>query len=242
MDFDTVLFDLGGTLIKYENEYSWRELAMLGCRHAAPFVKESTGIEVSPDLLAGKLLKTIDDLMKAQGEDLAEIRIYDMVTSVLSDLGVNVSDGLPAKFVEIYYQPTTEQIVLEKGAVEILSSLRGKGKKIGLVSNSIFPAEFHRSEMKRFGIFDFFDFTIFSSEAGIRKPNKEIYLGALKLAGASPERTVFVGDRMLEDVAGPKSIGMKAILKYDDRRDYSLAEKPFKTIFGLVELEEIFFG
>ena len=62
------------------------------------------------------------------------------------------------------------------------------------------------------------------------------------MAGTETERAIFVGDRMLEDIAGPKSLGMKAILKFDDRRDYSLAEKPFKTIFDLVELEELFFG
>jgi HAD superfamily hydrolase (TIGR01549 family) len=239
LKYDAALFDLGGTLIIYENEYSWKELALLGCRNARPVLKELSGAELPAERIRSHLLQVLDDAIQAHSEDLAEIDLYEIISVVLGDLGVEISDGLPAKFVDSYYQPTTDQIVLVPGAVELLSKLKGAGLKIGLISNSIFPAKFHRDEMQRFGILDYFDFTIFSSEVMIRKPNEEIYLKALSLAKSQSERTVFVGDRLIEDVAGPQAVGIKAILKFDERRDYSDPVEPYRTVHSLDELGKI---
>lgn len=239
MKFDAVLFDLGGTLIIYENKHSWKELALLGCRNAAPVLERLSGAKIPPERIRSRLLQALDDAILAHSEDLAEIDFFEIISVVLSDLGVEISDGLPAKFVDSYYEPTTEQITLVPGAVELLSKLKDAGLKIGLISNSIFPAKFHRDEMRRFGILDHFDFTIFSSEVMIRKPNKEIYLKALSLTKSQSERTVFVGDRLIEDVAGPQAVGIKAILKFDERRDYSDPVEPYRTVHSLRELGKI---
>jgi putative hydrolase of the HAD superfamily len=237
--FETALFDLGGTLIVYENKYSWRELAFLGCKRAIPFLKKTAGVEISAEELAGELLYVIDANLKDHLEDMVEIEILDVVSDALNGMGVAPTDGIPAGFVDIYYQPTTEQIVPEPDSVDILRELKARGMTIGLVSNSIFPARFHRDEMARFGMLEYFDFTIFSSECGIRKPNPEIYRKALVESASGAANAVFIGDRMLEDVAGPQDAGIKAILKYVERRDYSLDARPFRTIKRLKELESI---
>lgn len=242
MKFDAAIFDLGGTLIIYENRHSWTELALLGCRNAAPVLKEITGVEIPPERIRTQLLQILDDAMQARSKDLVEVDLFQIVSTALADLGVEISDGLPAKFVHSYYQPTTKQIALVPGAVELLSKLKGTGLKIGLISNSIFPAEFHRHEMQRFGILDYFDFTIFSSEVMIRKPKKEIYLKALSLMESESERTVFVGDRLIEDVAGPQAVGMRAILKFDEKRDYSDDVEPDAVIYSFDQLEKIILG
>ena len=242
MKFETVLFDLGGTLIIYENKYSWKELALLGCRNAVPVVKEITGVDVAAEEMWEALLRTIDENLREHAEDLAEIHIFDIIGGILRTFDIEITDGLPAKFLDSYYRPTTEQIAVVPGATEILHRFKEAGLKIGLISNSIFPPEFHRGEMKRFGILDYFDFTIFSSEVGIRKPSRDIFINALSLAGSPPERTLFVGDREAEDIAGPQSTGMKAVLKFHERRDYSESIRPFRTIHDLKELEGIVLG
>jgi HAD superfamily hydrolase (TIGR01509 family) len=239
LKFDAAIFDLGGTLIIYENKYSWTELALLGCRNAAPVLKEISGVEIPPERIRSRLLQILDDTIQAHSQDLAEVDLSDIASVALADLGVEISDGLPARFIDSYYRPTTEQIALVSGAAELLSKVKGAGLKIGLVSNSIFPAKFHRDEMRRFGILDYFDFTIFSSEAMIRKPKKEIYLKALSLLKSESEKTVFIGDRLIEDVAGPQAVGMRAILKYNQRRDYSDPVEPYRIIHSLDQLERI---
>lgn len=242
MIFDAALFDLGGTLIRYENRYSWRELALLGCRRAVPFLRDSTGAELDAEELTAALLEEIQNSMRRHEEEMAEIVIEDLVRRVLSGFGIIVNEDLARKFIEVYYRPTTEQIAPEKGGSELLSKLKRRGMTLGLVSNSIFPAEFHRAEMERFGLLAHLDFTIFSSEYGMRKPSREIYRRALEMAGTEPGRTVFVGNSMLEDIAGPRKLGMRAILKKVDGKDYALDEKPFRIIKELGELETILTG
>jgi putative hydrolase of the HAD superfamily len=59
----------------------------------------------------------------------------------------------------------------------------------------------------------------FSSEVGVRKPHREIYADALKKLGADPSRTLFVGDRVREDVQGPQALGMRAVLTREWRQE-----------------------
>lgn len=238
MIYKAAFFDLGSTLINYDN-HPWDELGRMGCESARPLLDGLTLEAVTPERLWADFHYAIDQMFENHSEDLKEIDLYEVTAMILANLGVRHLDGLATRFVDAYYQPITTQISLIPGAREILSKFKAAGLKIGLVSNTIFPATFHRREMERFGIMNFFDFTIFSSELKIRKPKKEIYLTALEMAGSLPEETVFVGDRLVEDVGGPQSVGIRGILKFTEGRDYSALIEPFKTIHSLGELEKI---
>jgi putative hydrolase of the HAD superfamily len=205
MKYKLVLFDLGGTLINYDNS-PWTELGRLGCIEGAKFIKSELGRDISADVLNEKLHNAIGRMIETRGNDEFELDLIDMTTKTLADLGINLSDGLPEKFIGGYYKPIGDQITLFPYAGEILRKIKGAGMKIGLVSNTIFPAEYHRREMRSFGLMEYFDFTIFSSEEKIRKPGKEIYKKALRLGKADPADAIFIGDRLVEDVAGPQII------------------------------------
>jgi HAD superfamily hydrolase (TIGR01549 family) len=238
MKYKAVIFDLGSTLINYEN-HSWDELGLMGCRNAAPLLKQIADIEIPPEKLRSEFHIIIDQMFLNHSEDLKEIDLREVTSLILERLGVAFVDGLSSRFIDAYYQPITDQASLVEGADEILSKIKSAGIKIGLISNTIFPPAYHRQEMRRFGLYDYFNFTIFSSDVGIRKPKREIFLRAMKLAGSTPETTVFVGDRLAEDVGGPQSLGIRAVLKVTEGRDYSLPIAPFATIHHLRELEKI---
>ncbi len=238
MKFDAVIFDLGSTLINYEN-HSWDELGILGCRNACPILNGLSNQLISPEILWKDFHYAVDKMFENHTEDLVEIDLYEITSGILAKLGITVADGLATRFVDAYYQPITGQTTLMPGADEILQKCRAAGLKIGLISNTIFPAAFHRAEMERFGILPFFDFTIFSSEFKFRKPKKEIFLKALDLAGSKPDTTVFVGDRLVEDIGGPQALGIKGILRFVEGRDYSAPITPYRTIYKLSELEKI---
>lgn len=218
MKYEAVIFDLGSTLINYEN-HSWDELGRMGCAHAAPLIKGISNVEISPELLWSDFHDAIDQMFINHTADLVEIDLHEVTTTILKKLGINVIDGFAGRFIDAYYQPITEQCSLLPGAREILKKIKGADLKIGLISNTIFPADFHRAEMRKFGIHSYFDFTIFSSEFKFRKPKKEIFLKAIELAESKPETTIFVGDRLVEDIGGPQAAGIKAILKVTEDRD-----------------------
>ncbi len=238
MKFKLALFDLGGTLIDFEN-HPWHELGMRGCRESSRFLKNKFGVDVSPEVLNEKFYLVIDQMIETRTENDVEIELMALTREILRGFGINATDGIPAKFIEAHYKPIREQITLVPAAREVLSEFKEAGLIIGLVSNTIFPAEYHRSEMRDFGIYDYFDFTLFSSEEKIRKPNKELYLKALRMGGAKPGEAIFIGDRLLEDVGGPQSVGIKGILKRVERREQSADIKPFETIDDLVALKDI---
>ncbi|UCC78946.1 MAG: HAD family hydrolase [Candidatus Zixiibacteriota bacterium] len=238
MKFKLVLFDLGGTLINYENS-SWLELGRLGCIEGVKYIREALNFDIEVEELDSRLHNAVGRMIKSRDDSDAELDLIDLTGRILKELGVNITDGLPEKFIEAYYKPIRDQITLVPYAREILSKIKDAGMRIGLVSNTIFPADYHRTEMREFGLYDFFGFALFSSEEKIRKPGKEIFLRALKLGKSDPGDTVFIGDRLEEDIAGPQSVGIKAILKCVDGREYSSEITPFETIRDLKELENI---
>ncbi len=111
---------------------------------------------------------------------------------------------------------------LVEGAKSTLISLKKKGYKIGLISNTgRTPGETMRLILEGHGILGYFDHTVFSNEAGYVKPSRRIFEIALEGLGSRAGSAVHVGDSALLDVYGAASAGMKAIHfnRYAERFD-----------------------
>jgi putative hydrolase of the HAD superfamily len=61
------------------------------------------------------------------------------------------------------------------------------------------------------GVAERLDFSVFSSEVGMRKPHPAIFERALAALGVEPQRALFVGDRLYEDVRGAGELGMTTV-------------------------------
>lgn len=90
---------------------------------------------------------------------------------------------------------------------DLISLLKGRGYKIGFLSNTEIPAMefFHQRGYTQF------DVAIFSCKEGICKPDKRIYERALDRLGVQPHEAVFIDDRG-ENVRGAQDVGLYAIL------------------------------
>jgi putative hydrolase of the HAD superfamily len=55
------------------------------------------------------------------------------------------------------------------------------------------------------------DFSVFSSEVGLRKPHPAIFERALDALDVEPEQALFVGDRLFEDIRGAAELGMTTV-------------------------------
>ncbi len=96
----------------------------------------------------------------------------------------------------------------EKSEVlSIVSSLKGNGYKIALLSNTETPMLDFFYEKK----YKFFDVTVFSCVEGITKPDRRIYEITLKRLGVKPQEAVFIDDRE-ENISGAKNIGINTVL------------------------------
>lgn len=233
--FRAILFDLGGTLLEYEN-LTWQELSRQGFRLAFERLRDS--IDNFP--AEEEFVRLFDDYFESRYADslktLIEVRVTDLIKDCFATLKLPGDGFLQREFLEAYYRPITEQVSMAGGAREILGHLKSSGLKLALVSNTIFPGDFHRRELRRFGLVGLFDHLFFSCEVGFKKPHPIIFKKALEAMEVQPQEVVSVGDRLKEDIAGPKSLGMRAILKIKEANDYAEDIAPDVVIKDLDEL------
>lgn len=234
-----VIFDLGCTLIEYE-ALSWDELAKHAVANGYALLRKKN-IELPPYPEFYNRYTPIRDKFRAQArEQLTEWTIQDAARMLLKEIGVKASADDIEEFFDAYYEPVAEQLYIYDDTVETLENLRDRISTIGLISNTIFPERTHRAELQRFGIDHFFDFEIYSSSFGLRKPHPDIFYHAANQAGAGPSECVYIGDRYPEDILGPTRIGMSAILKRRDGREYPAERtEPFAEITRLSELIDL---
>lgn len=102
---------------------------------------------------------------------------------------------------------------LSEDAVATLEGMRNRVRRIGLISNTgRSPGVALRQLMEKLGILEFFHATIFSDEAGCRKPDKRIFGLAARELGTEPSNTIHIGDNPEADIWGAKQAGMHAVL------------------------------
>ena len=88
-----------------------------------------------------------------------------------------------------------------------------KDYKLGVISDAIFsPGRVLRTLLEGEGLLQYFDICVFSDEIGHSKPEPVVFQAAFKGFDIEPGELVHIGDREHNDIAGPQSLGAKAIL------------------------------
>lgn len=238
MGLKGILFDLGSTLIEFDNT-QWDKLESACVQKGYEFLAQR-GYRLPDRDDFGKIFLTEfhSAWQKAQ-ETLIEVKLPDWVSNFLIRYGIASPDGFGIEFLRHYYQPISNQITLIEGAKEVLEHFKDQNFKIGLISNSSFPTEFHMEELKSYQISHLFEEILFSYDFGLRKPHPDLFKYLLNKLELKPQETIFIGDRLVEDIGGAQKVGMKAILRYKKDRDYSAAVVPDYVINELKELPEV---
>jgi putative hydrolase of the HAD superfamily len=115
--------------------------------------------------------------------------------------------------------------------VPALRELRSLGLKLVAASN--WDVSLHE-QLERAGLTALLDGAVSSAEVGAPKPDAEIFVRALALAGATPGEALHVGDDVKADVGGALAAGLEPVLI---DRDGSLEAPPgVRRIASLAEL------
>jgi HAD superfamily hydrolase (TIGR01549 family) len=104
-----------------------------------------------------------------------------------------------------YYAP-------DPRALSVLQTLHRSGVRMGLVSNTMLPRSVIDDCLEAIGLIGFLPVRVLSSETGFKKPDPRIFQLALTQLSASADKTVFVGDRMDNDILGASRVGMGTVL------------------------------
>ena len=98
--------------------------------------------------------------------------------------------------------------IIEPGITEMLSALKEKGCKIGLISNCS-PEEiggFWDSSLCRY-----FDAVVMSCDVGLIKPDAKIYEHCLTMLNETPSNCLFIGDGSSDELNGARKAGLNPL-------------------------------
>ncbi len=202
---EAVLFDWGDTLMQFA--YS-PELVSAGHRAGLAAIGRDGLPEV--DALTEHFRERYEPLFWAPGT-IEEIEYPGLVRQLLGDFDVEIDDDELARYLEAEHTAWDPARLLAAHSHALLEALRASGLKLGLVSNAFDPGWLLHRDLEQMGLTDRLDFSVFSSEVGIRKPHPAIFERALEALEVDPAHALFVGDRLYEDVRGAAELGMTTV-------------------------------
>lgn len=220
-DIQALLFDLDNTLM--DRDQTFRSFTV---KFVEDFLGHLDGTESK---------KVIEDIIV---RDADGYRDKDGFFAELSDV-LPWRERLTAEDIRAYYDETyISHGAMMKHAVRLLEYCQGRGYRLGLVTNG--SRDIQYGKIDRLGLRGYFHTIVISGEAGISKPDPEIYRLALERLGTAAEQTLFIGDHPVNDIWGAAKAGMKTVwLKRNHALDESLNVEPVATIQELDELEGI---
>ncbi|MFC1920802.1 HAD family hydrolase [Chloroflexota bacterium] len=147
------------------------------------------------------------------------------IVYICKKLGVSADEQKVERALEIRFEFVRRAMVPRNDAVQVLSQIRTRGMKTGLISNSTpivteiwpetpFPPHF--------------DTAVFSCTEGIKKPDMRIYRLALERLRIKPEDCLYIGDGDSNELTGAGETGMYPVLirvDYETDPDHTIADR-----------------
>ena len=195
---DVVVFDVGGTLLGFHDRAPFQAfLAEAGLPAA----------EADAQALHARLMAIIQrerdgaQGLGARGQELADWwrGLFRLAWPERPDLAAEMLRWLfDGRFDRLY-----------DDVLPTLAALRAEGLRLGIISNF---GPHLPGVLERFEIDGHFDFVIVSAAVGLAKPDPRIFDLAVEASGRPPERLLYVGDHVGDDVEGARAAGLGAVL------------------------------
>jgi FMN phosphatase YigB (HAD superfamily) len=171
-------------------------------------------------------------------EELDIVQTFDEV--LLTTLGLTVPPDVVSHIVALDHSAYSNTLTISEENLETLAGLKRRGLRLGLVSNVALLPALMRADLEALRIMPFLDASTFSSEVGTRKPDPRIFRTVLDELGVPPDRAVFVGDRVYDDIGGAHDVGMRGVLTREFRQEPERPEIiPDAVIERLPELPDV---
>lgn len=229
MKIQHIFFDLDNTL------WDHRKNAYLTIKNL--FEKEEINLKYNIDFeefhsvyheINEKLWENIRDGI-IDKEYLRKYRFYDTFKHF------NVDDEqLSMYFEEHFLDKILNHNELVEGAEYILEYLKAKHYTLHIISNGFKEVTERKCILS--GIAPYFQTITSADSVGVRKPRPEIFEYSLKLAGASKEESILIGDDWIADVVGAQNFGMDVI--FFDVFKENRQEEGLKVIKHLLQIKE----
>ena len=237
-----VTFDLWDTLIQ-DRPRGFDDAASIRVDGIWKILTERGMVHTRDEILSAHV-KT-GDFLQLTWNKMRDMAVHDQVLFMLTCVDSKLPGKLSREDLEAIEKVYAEAIlqrppILLPGARVALESVRSKGYKIGLISNTgRTPGSMLRIVMDNMGILEHFDTTTFSNDILIRKPAEGAFRVTLEDLKVVPKAAVHIGDDAGSDIAGAKGIGMHALhLVHDGKEGSKIADARLKSLEQVLDCIE----
>lgn len=203
-----ILFDLGNTMVRYFLKTEFPGILAQGIAEVESRLREAGLLRVSPDVVR----QGVD----AEDYESADGRVRPLAERLgrIFQLDANLPPALLPDLCHSFLKPFFASARRYDDTLPTLDEFRRRGVKTALVSNLPWgsPAQSWHEEVARQDLSPRLDAVVFCSDVGWRKPAPPIFEYVLDRLQVRPEQCLFVGDNPRWDVAGPRALGIDAVL------------------------------
>ncbi|AMC92835.1 hypothetical protein AOC36_02190 [Erysipelothrix larvae] len=111
-----------------------------------------------------------------------------------------------------------------------------KRYKLGIIANQIEGLE---NRLFEHGIYKFFKVIVSSHEAGVKKPNPQIFQKALQEANTTADNCIYIGDRPDNDIVPAKKLGFTTVRIMKGLGQYQPEHPCYSSDYTIKDLHEI---
>src|SRR5438132_29536 len=119
---------------------------------------------------------------------------------------------------------------------ETLATLRERGYRLGLLSNTWWAAAWHNADLAAHGLAPLLDELVYTSDLECSKPHPAVFREIASRLGVASKMCVMIGDRQVDDVSGARAAGMRAIWRRNDSGFPTSDVAPDAVVDALAEL------
>ena len=172
----------------------------------------AAGHTVSGEQLAAGLSAAWDHFDVVWSSEHRTPPCAELVDAILSTLRVRLAEEALALLVERF-----ERLVLEvppepmPGAVYTMPLLADRFRLAVICDTGYSPGSVLRQLLDKHGLLGYFEYTYFSNEHGVSKPDTRAFLHVLEELDVRPSEAAHVGDIQRTDIAGAQAAGMSAV-------------------------------
>ena len=191
---DSIMFDLYGTLIDINTDESpdlfWESFALATAKY-----KAYDYLELKKEYLS------ICEVLQKEKEEIEILDVFEKLFTVSRETSCEIA--------LIFRKLSTKYIKKYIGVDKLLTKLKENGHKIYLLSNA--QNAFTIPEMKELDLIKYFDGIAISSDYGVKKPNKDFYLKAMKKFNLEAKNTWMIGNDYECDIKPAQELGLRTI-------------------------------
>jgi putative hydrolase of the HAD superfamily len=205
MTIRAVLFDWDGTIV-----HSDALVIAAPAAAVARYARQKIGFALPDEVFEAAFQNVLPPYTPGLTTRSPEIRA--LLNAAFEHCGQVLEPGQLDVCAAIFFAEANPLPAVFDDARAILASLKYRGYRIGVVTNSIFPGTLFAPRISELGLTGYIDTVVSSADIGLGKPEPEPYLAALKALDVQPHEALFVGDRPDTDIAGALAAGIRAAL------------------------------